>query len=280
MCERLDKLSPNTAPHKAYVMFRYADPLTNEALESMKQDGVERAVAFSQYPMYSCTTTGSSLVELWKSLDEMKLRDKFKWSVIDRWNDHPTYISALAQRVRLGLAQIEESLRDQTLIVFSAHSLPQMVVARGDQYQQEVCHTVQLVMRELQYKNRYILSWQSKVGYLPWLEPSTAAVIEHIAPQNGVKSILVVPVAFTSDHIETLYEIDIEYKELAHKSGIEHFKRAPSLNDEPLLIEAQAQIVAQHLSAGRAWASRQYEIKCQGCTNPYCRTVANPVSKP
>lgn len=125
--------------------------------------------------------------------------------------------------------------------------------------------------------NPHVLSWQSKVGFLPWMGPKTSDVIEGLGAQ-GYKHVLAVPIAFTSDHIETLFEIDIEYGEAAHKAGIVDFRRAPSLNDEPLLTDAMADIVAAHVQAERAAESAAYALNCPGCTNPACRTILNPVA--
>jgi ferrochelatase len=228
-CKLLDEMRPETAPHKAYVMFAYAEPLTETAIAQMKQDGVTRAIAFSQYPMYSCTTTGASLSKLWDEVRKQQLENSIKWSVIDRWNDHPTFIAAVARRIELGMLQFHEQDRQKVIILFSAHSLPHKVVNKGDQYPGEVSHTVQLVMKYLQQGNKreinkwlnnpYILTWQSKVGLLPWLGPSTGDAIKGLK-SKGYNHVLAVPIAFTSDHVETLFEIDIEYQAEAKAVGV------------------------------------------------------------
>ena len=146
MVERLDKISPDTAPHKAYTMFRYAAPLTEETLLEMKRDGVERVVAFSQYPQFSCTTTGSSLNHLWRELKRLNLGEQFQWSVLDRWPTHPGFLKALEQRVQAGLDDFDENVRDRVVVVFSAHSLPMKVVNRGDQYVPDEAATANAVM--------------------------------------------------------------------------------------------------------------------------------------
>ncbi|KAJ0399351.1 hypothetical protein ATCC90586_006806 [Pythium insidiosum] len=275
MCKLLDELRPESAPHKHYVFFRYANPLTEAALKQMKADGVERAIAFSQYPQWSCTTAGSSMNHLWRELERLNMTNDFKWSLIDRWNTHSGYIKAVANRVRQGLEQFAPEDRDKVIIMFSAHSVPMKVVNKGDPYTKEIASTSELVMKELGLKNSHILSWQSKVGYLPWMGPSTSDVIQGFGAQ-GHKHVLAVPIAFTSDHIETLFEIDIEYAEEAHEVGITHFKRCPSLNDEPLLFKAMADVVKTHLDSGELH-SPQYPLNCPGCVNPMCRTIRNPV---
>lgn len=274
LCERLDRLSPGTAPHRFYISFRYSPPSAEDALLAMKRDGVTRAIAFSQYPQWSCTTTGSSLNDLWRTASRLRLSQAFEWSLIDRWPTHPSFIEAMAETVEEGLDRFSEAERDEVVIVFSAHSLPISVIARGDSYPQEMGASVDRVMAHLGISNRHLLSYQSEVGPVEWLGPSTEKVIRNF-PKLGYRKLLVVPIAFTSDHIETLSEIDLEYGELAHEVGIERFERAPALNDRPRFLDALAEIVHDHLRSG-SLHSPQYRLRCQGCTNPMCRSLPSP----
>jgi protoporphyrin/coproporphyrin ferrochelatase len=142
ICKKLDSLSPETgtfrlsvcrlmaAPHKPYVAFRYAAPLTEEMYSQMKKDGITRAVAFSQYPQYSCSTTGSSLNELHRHIRKMDPEGGIKWSVIDRWPTHPGLVKAIAGNIRKCLDTYPVSERDGVVLLFSAHSLPMSVVNR------------------------------------------------------------------------------------------------------------------------------------------------------
>ncbi len=275
MVARLDRISPETAPHKFYVAFRYTHPGSDHALRAMHADGVERAVAFTQYPQFSCSTTGSSLNELWRAASRTGLRNAFEWSIIDRWPVHRGFIDAMTETVRDGFAQFDPADRDKVLILFSAHSLPLAVIDRGDSYPQEVGASVQRVVEQLGRSNPYILAYQSDVGPVRWLGPSTAEVLRRLGAR-GHKHVLVVPIAFTSDHIETLSELDREYGEVAHHAGITHYKRAPALNDRPLFLDGLARIVKDHLSSGAPYSS-QYPVRCAGCTNPQCRNILNPV---
>jgi ferrochelatase len=275
MVARLDRLSPATAPHKFYVAFRYARPKSEDALRQMHADGVERAIAFTQYPQFSCSTTGSSLNELWRAADRAGLREAFQWSLIDRWPVHPGFIEAMTGTVREGLEQFEPAVRGKVLILFSAHSLPLDVIDRGDSYPQEVGASVQRVVERLAVSNPYLLAYQSDVGPVRWLGPRTEEVIRRLGAR-GQKHVLVVPIAFTSDHIETLSELDREYGEVAHQAGISHYKRAPALNDRPDFLDALAEIVRDHLESGAAH-STQYRTRCAGCTNPQCRNILNSV---
>jgi len=276
MCARLDALSPETAPHRFYVAFRYIDPTSEDALRAMQRDGVERAVAFTQYPQFSCATTGSSLNELWRAARRTGLNDAFEWSVIDRWPSHPRFVEAMTDTVRQGLEQFTEADRDEVVILFSAHSLPLSVINRGDPYPAEVGATVHEVMKRLDYAHEYLLAYQSEVGPVPWLGPSTERVLRDLGAKKR-RNVLVVSIAFTSDHIETLHELDIEYGHLAREVGVTNYRRAPAMNDLPLFQQALAEIVAEHLAAGEA-CSKQYGLRCPGCLNPQCRDILVPVA--
>jgi len=276
MCERLDVLSPETAPHKHYIAFRYSPPFAEDALLAMQRDGVKRAIAFSQYPQWSCTTTGSSLNDIWRTASRLRLSQSFEWSLIDRWPTHPSFIDAMAQTVEIGLERFSPEERDEVVLLFSAHSLPISVIARGDTYPQEMGASVDRVMQRLKVRNKYLLSYQSEVGPVSWLGPSTEKVIQNF-PKFGHKKLLVIPIAFTSDHIETLSEIDLEYAHLAKEVGIERFERAPALNDLPRFLDALAEIARDHIQS-ETLHSGQYRLRCQGCVNPMCRSLPSPAS--
>uniref|UniRef100_A0A8C5LUH8 Ferrochelatase n=1 Tax=Leptobrachium leishanense TaxID=445787 RepID=A0A8C5LUH8_9ANUR len=249
MVKLLDQMSPATAPHKYYIGFRYVHPLTEEAIEQMEQDGIERAIAFTQYPQYSCSTTGSSLNAIYRYYNSKGLKPKMKWSIIDRWPTHPLLVQCFTDHINNELRTFPESVRGDVVILFSAHSLPMAVVNRGDPYPQEVGATVQKVMEKLGFSNPYRLVWQSKVGPLAWLGPQTSDAIEGLS-KRGKKNILLVPIAFTSDHIETLYELDIEYSQvLAH--------------------EALADLVLTHMKSNEI-CSKQLTLRCPMCVNPVC----------
>ncbi len=278
MCARLDRLSPNTAPHRFYVAFRYTAPFADDAVTAMKADGITRAVAFTQYPQWSCSTTGSSLNDLWRSLERTGLQEAFTWSIIDRWGEHEGFVRAMATTVTDALLEYDAAERDDVLVMFSAHSLPLSVIDRGDAYPSEIAATMSRVVESLGLRNPYMLTFQSEVGPVRWLGPSTEVVLRQLAAR-GQKNLLVVPVAFTSDHIETLSEIDIEYGELAHSLGMHGFRRSPALNARPDFLDALSDIVASHLSSGRPWTG-QYRQRCPGCVNADCRGVPASVVTP
>ncbi|KAG6378188.1 ferrochelatase [Boletus reticuloceps] len=271
MCALLDELHPETAPHKAYVAFRYANPLTQETARRMKADNVKRAIAFTQYPQYSCSTTGSSLNELFRRGRAGEMGD-VEWSVIDRWGTHPGFVEAVAQNVEAALQQFQPSDRSDVVLLFSAHSLPMSVVNRGDPYVLEVSASVNAVMDRLGHSNPYRLVWQSQVGPSAWMGMQTGEAIKGLA-RLGKKQVILVPIAFTSDHIETLYELDLEYMREGRELGMD-IQRAESLNESPVFIRALSDIAAQHLrdySAGKSGPmSVQMGLRCPGCKNAIC----------
>ncbi|KAI1168837.1 hypothetical protein F5B18DRAFT_596899 [Nemania serpens] len=274
MCKILDRISPETAPHKPYVAFRYANPLTEEMYNRLLDDGFGngkggRAVAFTQYPQYSCSTTGSSLNELWKWRQRLEGKagpGTIQWSVIDRWPVHPGLVDAFASNIEKTLAEYPEERRSQVVLLFSAHSLPMTVVNRGDPYPAEVAATVYAVMQRLKFSNPYRLCWQSQVGPQPWLGPQTQSSVEEYI-SKGQKDLVLIPIAFTSDHIETLFELD---KEVIGESGhTDTVKRVESLNGSPIFINALADLAKSHLDSGIA-CSQQMGLRCPGCKSERC----------
>jgi ferrochelatase len=223
--------------YRCFVAMRYWRPSTIEALAAIKKEGISRIIALSLYPHYSRATTGSSINELKRVMAEAARGVSL--SCIDRFYDHPLYIGALAERIEAGLAAFPD--RGAVELVFSAHSLPQSFIDQGDPYLAHIEETVRLVMERLGEVDHH-LAFQSRAGPVKWLEPSTEEMVKHLAA-HGCKNLLMVPLSFVSDHIETLYEIDIQYAEEAKTLGIENFRRSPSLNDAPLFIECLADLV-------------------------------------
>eukprot|EP00466_Bigelowiella_natans_P000541 jgi/Bigna1/32878/e_gw1.1.414.1 len=276
--KELDRISPESAPHKAYTCFRYAHPLTEEALTQMKADGVKRAIAFSQFPHWlSCTTTGSSMNELWRQVKNLGMEQDVKWSLIDRWPLHTKFLDAVIDRMESKLAEFDPNTKDKVVLLFSAHSVPMKVVEKGDVYVNEVSATCKAIMDRWEAKghsNRHVLAWQSKVGFMPWMVPSTDSAIKALG-KKGTKNVLAVPIAFTTDHIETLFEIGIEYAEEAEEAGITNFKYTEGLNGSPKFVDALSDIVVKHLKEQKNHSS-QYGQKCLGCSKPMCRKIINP----
>ncbi|MBF0506292.1 MAG: ferrochelatase [Nitrospirae bacterium] len=225
---------------KVYVGMRYWHPFTGESLEQMQKDGINKIVALSLYPHYSAATTGSSIRDFKNAAADYS----FEYVCVTSWFHHPLYIEALA-------ARIEERLKgfaDKPVVLFSAHSLPQKLVDAGDPYVEEISGTIDALTKKLDFS--WFLSFQSKTGPIKWLGPSTKQMLHDLAGK-GIKNLLVVPISFVSDHIETLYEIDILYKGMAKNIGIT-LERTESLNTSPIFIEALSDIVLNY-TRGSGW---------------------------
>lgn len=269
LVKSLDKLSPSTAPHKHYVAFRYVNPLTETTLAQIEKDAPERVVIFSQYPQYSCATSGSSFNSIYDYFKSKSLPKNMSWSVIDRWPTHPLLARVFAERIKDELKTFDKEVQKDVILLFSAHSLPLKAVNRGDSYPSEVGATVHAVMDELQFSQPYCLVWQSKVGPLPWLEPATDDAIKGYV-KKGKKNFILIPIAFVNEHIETLHELDIEYcKELAEEVKAERIGRAAAPNDHPIFIEALSDIVLKHLN-GPTKLSPKFLTRCPRCVNVRC----------
>lgn len=271
LAQNLDKISPQTAPHKHYVAFRYVDPLTETAMQQIEEDKPERVVIFSQYPQYSCATSGSSFNAIFDYFRKHSRPENISWSIIDRWPAHHLLAKTFAKRIEEELATFDEKKRKDVILLFSAHSLPLKAVNRGDSYPSEVGATVHAVMEQLNFCNPYSLVWQSKVGPLPWLEPFTDDAIKSYA-KKGKKNFILVPIAFVNEHIETLHELDIEYcEELGKELKVERIGRAKAPNDHPIFIDAMSDVVLKHLQSGQK-INPKFLNQCPHCVNPRCQS--------
>lgn len=234
-------------PSHVYVAMRYWKPFTEEAVEQLKRDGITQLVVLPLYPQFSVSTSGSSLRLLEALLKQDASLRQVRHVVIPSWYQRSGYVRAMADLI------VEElgKFRDQqgVEVFFSAHGVPQSYVDDGDPYKEEMEHCVQLIMQELQRRgvpNRHTLAYQSRVGPVEWLKPYTDDTIRELGRQ-GVRSMLAVPVSFVSEHIETLEEIDVEYRELAEESGIQHWGRVPALNTNATFIDDLADAVLEAL---------------------------------
>lgn len=230
------ELLENTRP---FVIMRYWQPRAEQVLREIKAAGIEQAVVLSMYPHYTGATTGSSINDFERAAG--KVYPELEYRLIKDWYDWPDYLDALANRVKQGLDFFHDMIRDEVQILFSAHALPQKFIDRGDPYQQHVEVTAGAVMQRVGGYN-WKIAYQSRSGPVKWMEPGTEEVIRQLA-DGGHKSLLMVPISFVSDHIETLEEIDIGYRNLAADCGFLHFHRAPSLNDHGDFLAAMAALV-------------------------------------
>lgn len=248
VAERLtDRLGRAFRP---YIAFRYSEPSSDVTLRAMAADGVHEAVVLTLYPHYSTATTGSSLRELDRALHRTRLAGRVRFRVVDRWYDHPGYVDLLVRGVREALDTWPRERRGRVVLLFSAHSLPMSFVEDGDPYPSHVAATVNAVIQGLgaDAPARCQLAYQSQTGPVRWLEPRTEHLLAELG-RDGVRDVLVVPVSFVSDHLETLYEVDQLFAEAARRAGITTFRRTRSLNDDPGFLDALADIVGRALEA-------------------------------
>jgi protoporphyrin/coproporphyrin ferrochelatase len=235
------------APHinaKVIVAMRYWHPDTSEAIASLAAGApFDELVLLPLYPHYSFATTGSSLKE-WNRL--YKPNPNIPFRLINHFYDHPSYIAAIVERINSVLVKLPDP--NSVHLVFSAHGLPMALVEKGDPYPTHIASTVDLVRKAGAWPNPHVLCYQSRVGPQKWLQPPLTGTIEKMA-RDGVKRILVIPISFLTEHIETLYEINIEAREQAHSLGISDFHMMPALNDSPLLIAALADLVFRSITS-------------------------------
>ena len=218
------------------IAMRYWPPFANQAIQELLRAGVDRLTALTLYPHYSKATTGSSLSHLQQCLQQ--LAPELPLTCISSWPTQSQYIAAVAENILQGL----HSFSSQPVqVVYSAHSLPVSFIKSGDPYVEHIEQTIRAIEAITGQHGR--LCYQSRSGPVEWLAPSTPAMIETLADE-GCKNILMVPISFVSDHVETLYEINMLYREQAAKRGM-HLNASLSLNTNPLFIQGLRSLVLQ-----------------------------------
>jgi protoporphyrin/coproporphyrin ferrochelatase len=239
----VEAVSPYLDP-VAVTAMRYWHPLTSEAVAALRQAGpLDEIVLLPLYPHFSYATTLSSLKE-WRRVYGPRPKEP-KEHTVGQFFNHPLYIRALVERIGSVLRQFADSSRIH--LIFSAHGLPISLVKKGDPYPQQIETTVRLVSEEgrQQYPGwprTHLLCYQSRVGPAKWLEPPLTGTIERLG-REGVKEMLVVPISFVTEHIETLHEINIEARAEALKMGIGTFRMMPALGASPLFVAALKDLV-------------------------------------
>lgn len=226
--------------YRCYVAMRAWHPFTEEAVDRLLADGATRIVALPLYPQRSRTTSYSSVSELRRVL--ARKAPQLPVFEVCCWPTMPGLVEAWAGEVRKALEAIPAGRRERAHVLFSAHALPQKVVDRGDPYQVHVEATCRAVMERLPPETPWSLAYQSRATRVKWLEPATDRELDRLA-RAGVKDVIVVPIAFVTEHVETLFELDLLLKEPALAAGIEgyHRVRVPAL--DPRLIAGLAELV-------------------------------------
>ncbi len=227
-----------------YVGMRYWRPMIRKTAEAAAHENYDHVILLPLYPHYSVTTTGSAFNEWKRSFTNQRAKQTY----VQEYHDHPEYIKALNERIVAAIQQFPEKKRHDVQILFSAHGTPASMEKKGDPYSTQIKKTVSLVMKARGHSHGHHLCFQSRVGPVKWLGPSTVNTIKSLAGQNK-KNLLVVPISFVSDHLETLHEIGMEYRHLAETQGIENFVVMKGLNNSQTFINALNDIALKALKS-------------------------------
>lgn len=235
------RLEARGYPANVYVGMRCWKPTINDAMEEILADDITQLVVLPLFPQFSVTTTGSCFKYFAGLADRGGLSSKAKIAYVDAWFDDPLYIESMTDLIKDAMRAFSDPDPCKIQLLYSAHSIPARYVSEGDPYLEQTQKTVDLINESLGHASASTLAFQSKVGPVKWLEPATQDVLAQFG-RDRIPQVLAIPISFVSDHIETLQEIDILYKQLAEKAGIKEFRRAASLNLYPKFIDALASI--------------------------------------
>jgi ferrochelatase len=237
------RLNADAARFRVYVGMRHWHPFIKDTVRQMVEDGIQRVVAVSMAPQYSNLSVGAYRRAL--ETAQAELGASLEVTTVTSWHDHPRLLQAFAEAVQDVYNWISTEERARFSVIFTAHSLPQRVLAEGDPYPHEVERTAAGVA-ELLGLTTWEVAYQSQgATEEPWLGPTLGEIFARAATQ-GRRALLLVPVGFVCDHVEILYDIDILAQKVAQEKGLS-LKRTASLNTSPTFIEALAQVVTSHL---------------------------------
>ncbi len=231
---------------RVFVAMRYSNPDIEFAVQSLSKAHFDKIVLLPLYPQYSKTTTGSSINEWHRQLKKYKFSPPNEIIIKDFFDDH-TYLESLVDQINLTLYKFVNIPSREIHLVFSAHGIPETLVTAGDPYKSQIEKTVELVLAKGNWNLPYTLCYQSKVGPLKWVGPSLTETIT-ILSQTGNRYLLVVPISFVSEHIETLFEIDVEARQVATNLGVKQFEMMPALNAQPKFIKALKNLVIESIN--------------------------------
>ncbi len=241
--ERLDERVEE--PVRVGMAMRYWHPFADEALRDLRRAGAEHIIALTLYPHYTRATTGTSEDDLVAARDRLGMDVPI--SFISRWYDQPRYLDLWASKVQRALDTLDPGARERVQLVVSAHGLPQKFVDRGDPYVEHINATMHGVLERLQDPPPHHLGFQSRTGPVKWIGPGTEDVLTGLAAE-GHDAVLVWPIAFVSDHVETTYEVGMLFRDEAVEAGIEHYHMVPQFNDDPLFWDVLADLVVDHMA--------------------------------
>jgi len=235
--EKLEKEGLHASVRTAFTCSK---PLVEDVMKELRASGIQLFLAFPQYPQYSFTTTKSALDRVRRAVESGASGSRL--FEIRSWPTHPLFIQAHSNLILKEFQKVKDQNQESTSLVFSAHSIPEKLVTKeGDPYRDEMVQSAEAIVKKAQWKGPWMLAWQSKLGPVKWLEPATSDVIVDLGKKR-CKKVILDPIAFTTDHIETLEELDGEIARLAKENGIEEFYRVPGLNSDPTFIDCLVDI--------------------------------------
>jgi ferrochelatase len=234
---------PGGDAYRVFVAMRYTRPSAEDALTAIAAAGIRRIVTLTLFPHWSKATTGSSRNEFDRTLQSPAgRRARFEVTHIEHYAKDPLYLDAMTETVRVAWHEIPAERRARAVLLFSAHGLPQRFIDDGDPYVTHINATRFGILERLNLPNRQLLAFQSRTGPVRWIRPGTEEVLAELGA-DGVEDVVIIPLSFVSDHIETLYEVDMLFADVARAAGITGYHRPPALNTRPLFIEALAGLV-------------------------------------
>jgi ferrochelatase len=236
---------PGGEGFRVYVGLRHWHPYIKEAYEELLDDRPEQLIGLCMAPQYSSFSIGAYI----KKVEEAKaeLGGDFPISYVRSWSRHPKLVQAVADNIAAALEKFPMEIRSRVPIVFTAHSLPQRILSSGDPYPDEVRGTMSAVCEKLGPVEAHFAYQSQGRTEEPWLEPTVEAMLDRLC-LDGYRHVLIAPIGFVCDHLEILYDIDIEFKRLAESKGMQ-LERIPMLNAGPALIETLASVVQEHLAS-------------------------------
>ena len=270
--EKALKSSDKEHNFKTFICMRYWYPMSPQIVREVREWDADRIVLLPLYPQYSTTTTRSSL-QVWnKALFEAGMNPPS--SMICCYPRNEGFITAAADHIRAQYEQARKDGHENIRILFSAHGLPESIIKDGDPYQWQCEQTVEGIVQKLGIENLdYQSCYQSRVGPKKWIGPSLDETLDKAAADK--KSVVIFPHAFTQEHVETLVELDVEYREMAHKLGIEGYYRAATVSDHPAFIKGLAKLVHEHIDSHTITAEGHKRL----CPDKYGRCCMAGVTK-
>ncbi|MBM4176264.1 MAG: ferrochelatase [Ignavibacteria bacterium] len=227
---------------EVFTAMRYWHPLIKDVANEISKKYYKRVILLPLYPQYSFSTTNSAYREWKRVFTSSQIEEVF----IKNFNTNKFYINAVNQRIDETLQKFPKEIQKDVQLLFSAHGLPESFVKKGDPYPSQIRETIKLVMEAREHSHEFHLCYQSKVGPVKWLKPSTENTIQTVI-ESGKKNLLIVPISFVCDHVETLYELDIEYRHIAEQLSVEKYVVMEGLNDSELFILALKEEICERL---------------------------------